>query len=724
MNTEFDSDDDVPLLDLMPLAHLPRVDTRSDSGTNLEGVQNDFIDNLSDDSMISDYLDDSDNDPTYMPGACAFKGCKEEIFAACNDCLVLLCYDHFVEDVNSCAEHSHSKKSNHENKRYEQIRKEPVVCVATETTPLVPEMYIVEGEKKEEPQTKKVSVNKQKEAKLKRNTGKEYISPNTKKVVPKKKLGNGCKEISYCQKLGRECHLVTYEKQELIFQDYYKLGELRLQREYIVRHIETTKAHKRSPSSRRGNTHKYFLTVSGKRVNVCQKLFLSTLGISEKVARIALAKLNGTGTLEEERRGGRQSEKIRKRDETWRERINTHIERFPKVESHYCRASTSKEYLHSDLTLPKMYAMFIQEISGDDKPCYSTYSRVFNDKNLGFHRPKKDQCSLCMSFLNGSESEKDDLRMRYTAHIAEKNKVRELKKEHKELAQHDKEVLVATFDLQQVIHLPISKENALFYKRRLANYNLTFYNIADGECECFTWHEGQSKRGSSEIATAVYMALKKYDIEGKKRAYLFCDGCPGQNKNSIIPGMMLYLINNSTNLVELSLKYFESFHGQNEGDSAHSTITTAIKHAGDVFVPSQLIPIFRLARRKRPYSVHPLESEDFFDFKKLSQDLKLLSIRRDSEGNEPVNWTNIMELKVVKENPSTVFYKTSHHDSYKSLVLKRQQADVSKFPLMKLNSGPISIPTAKYEDLVSLCTGPKALVRANDHKAFYISLPH
>ena len=66
-------------------------------------------------------------------------------------------------------------------------------------------------------------------------------------------------------------------------------------------------------------------------------------------------------------------------------------------------------------------------------------------------------------------------------------------------------------------------------------------------------------------------------------------------------------MSDSLNLEELSLRYFESFYGQNEGDSVHSTIATAVKHAGDVFKQSLLVPIFKL----RPYSVYSLQSEGF-----------------------------------------------------------------------------------------------------------------
>ena len=78
-------------------------------------------------------------------------------------------------------------------------------------------------------------------------------------------------------------------------------------------------------------------------------------------------------------------------------------------------------------------------------------------------------------------------------------------------------------------------------------------------------------------------------------------------------------------------------------------------------MPSQLSPIFALAHRKRPYKVKKLEHDKFLNLKKLSQDLKILSLRKDNKNLEfPVNWNKVMEMKVVKSKPSTIFFKTSH----------------------------------------------------------------
>lgn len=120
--------------------------------------------------------------------------------------------------------------------------------------------------------------------------------------------------------------------------------------------------------------------------------------------------------------------------------------------------------------------------------------------------------------------------MKYENHIAEKEEIRKIKEELKEKCKKSKTVAIASFDLQQVIHLPISNENAVFNKRSLANYNLTMYDSSSKKCHCFSWHEAQSRRGSNEVSTAICEGLKNYDEEGIKEVHLFADSCSGRKQ--------------------------------------------------------------------------------------------------------------------------------------------------------------------------------------------------
>lgn len=442
--------------------------------------------------------------------------------------------------------------------------------------------------------------------------------------------------------------------------------------------------------------------------------------------RTTLDKLNSSGIVEKEKRGGRQ-EKVLQRDEKIKLSIENHIARFPRMESHYCRAKSTREYLHPDLNITKMFEMYIAELQeGEEIPSKSTYWKIFRSKNLSFYHPKKDQCSLCLSYREGSEDVKSKLQEKYESHISEKNKIREIKENCKSAALINKKTFCATFDLQQVYHLPITNESAVFYKKRYTVFNLTVYDIATKDCTCYLWHESDSKRGASEVSSAVYLSLRKKDEEGCVRADLFSDGCGGQNKNSIVASMLLYTVVHSTNLNEISLKYFESYHGQSEGDSAHSTINTAVKNAGNIYVPSQLVPIFKLARRNHPYEVVELQHSDFYNFKQLSKDLRILQVR-ESEGSyeKDVNWNNMMEIRVVKRSPSTIYFKTSHlQTSYKKIQLKRLKKEMTSVEVGKLNSSKLKIPEDKYSDLVSLCSGATPVIRMAEHQNFYKSLDH
>ena len=99
---------------------------------------------------------------------------------------------------------------------------------------------------------------------------------------------------------------------------------------------------------------------------------------------------------------------LMERDENLNAKIREHISKFPRAESHYCRSSTSREYLSPELTVSKMYEMFVKE-NADLCCAYSTYFRIFKSMKLSFLSPKKDMCGLCSTYretTNETEREK------------------------------------------------------------------------------------------------------------------------------------------------------------------------------------------------------------------------------------------------------------------------------------------------------------------------------
>lgn len=188
-----------------------------------------------------------------------------------------------------------------------------------------------------------------------------------------------------------------------------------------------------------------------------------------------------------------------------------------------------------------MYEMFIYEYRNTDIiATYQTYRKIFRSLSLSFHYPKKNVCDLCFAYRKGDLEKKAKLEEAFNHHIKEKIEVRKKKESAK--SDPDRSIACLVFDLQQVILLPKFNESKLFYKRRLSNYNFTIYNLKTKQCDCFLWHEGISRRGSSEISICLF-----YQLE------IFTDGCSGQNKNSIVAAMLLHSVSSLNTLKYISL---------------------------------------------------------------------------------------------------------------------------------------------------------------------------
>lgn len=69
-----------------------------------------------------------------------------------------------------------------------------------------------------------------------RDRGKEYKRLRTGEVVPAKVFKKRFSDEE-CRKKGRKCNLFSEEGRKIIFENYYALGSVTRQREFIIRHM-------------------------------------------------------------------------------------------------------------------------------------------------------------------------------------------------------------------------------------------------------------------------------------------------------------------------------------------------------------------------------------------------------------------------------------------------------------------------------------------------------
>jgi len=128
-------------------------------------------------------------------------------------------------------------------------------------------------------------------------------------------------------------------------------------------------------------------------------------------------------------------------------------------------------------------------------------------------------------------------------HLQNKTVSKKLKEQEKVQAQNDSKVNVACFDLQQVLTTPHTMSLQLYYKRKLATYNLTVFDV--GKSRCYMWHEKLAKRRANQIASCVWKyIIDKVENKHCREFVLFTDNCGGQNKNKTIAEIYMHAIKN------------------------------------------------------------------------------------------------------------------------------------------------------------------------------------
>jgi len=396
---------------------------------------------------------------------------------------------------------------------------------------------------------------------------------------------------------------------------------------------------------------------------------------------------------------------------------------FQTLPSHYCRKTSSRQYLPSELNVRKMYRMYVELCKERRKKAVkeSFYRHIFvSEFNISFQTPKKDKCNFCVAYLNYSKQEQEAKRPDYESHTRNKEQARQMKTVDKEKAKTDSQFAAACFDLQQVLQCPFGDVNLFYYKRKLSVYNLSIYGLGDGRGLCYMWDETTAARGSCEISSCVMDYLKKCSEEGKERMSLYSDNCGGQNRNRYVVVMYSYIVQ-STAISNITHTFLEKGHTQNENDSIHAVIENEKKHTEFVYTPAQYYALARCAQKsKQQYTVKEMEREDCFNFKAMAKQMKNFSVDEDGES---VRWGKIRQLVLDKSHPYAVKFKHElDAGAFRILNMFRKSRKKPITPTLELlYSEPLPVKKSKYKYLLALCN--EHLIPSAYH-SFFRDLPN
>lgn len=528
--------------------------------------------------------------------------------------------------------------------------------------------------------------------KEKRLKGEEYVG--FRNVIHP---GRPLLPVPCADKNNHDCSsLITGDTRSIIYKEFRSLESLEKQRQFVLSHVEQTpkkRTTRNIVNSRKKFTNHYFLTVKGEKKVVCREFFMATINVTDAFIRGSLAKKTMEGFLESDKRGKHiPHNKLTDGQEAF---IRNHILSFPAVESHYCRKNTNRRYLDSQLNISMMHRLYQEKCSTENQKSASLvkYRRIFKSYNLGFFKPKKDQCKKCLAFSNLSEDKKKEERPIYQEHLEKKDDARKCRDSDKAEAKENIKTLAFNFDMQAVLSTPKGPAGQIFYLRKLAVYNLTIYNLGSQDVCCYLWDEIQGNRGSNEISSCIFdYMMKQSSIITNVR--MMSDGCGGQQKNSIFALMCLHAVINHRTLETIDHKFFQTGHTEMECDSIHSKIEKKSKFV-PVYVPEGWAQLIRDARvNPRPFEVRTLTYKDIFDFKAFSSKYKVT-----------IPWRNICWLHYEKNEPTKIFYKTSFRETnFKEIDLKKYKIRHQNIQqLEKAYQANLPISEAKFKDLQKMC---------------------
>jgi len=489
-----------------------------------------------------------------------------------------------------------------------------------------------------------------------------------------------------------------------LFDDFW-LVEWNRKRDFINANTSVTDTARKTAGehSRRKTTVKYFLPTSDGRIPVCKQYFLATLDVGTMFVRCTLSKSMSESFASAH--GNVRRPPPNKTPSVIKTHAINFVKKFPTMPSHYCRKDSKLMYLEAGLTVSKVYEMYKKHADSEKARCVSmkVFRQIFQELNLGFFHPRKDQCDICQGQKQGLIAEP-----MYDQHIQNKEQARHYKAVDKEQASKTGgSVRVFTMDLQQLLLCPKSFSSAVYYKRKLCVHNFTLYDTVSKDGFCYLWHEGEGGLDSDEFASIVTHFLRSLP-DNVQSVVLWSDGCTYQNRNAMLSSAILRFIQSREKplLCEIHQKYLTKGHTQMEVDSMHAAIETASKNI-EVFTPQEWETIIKAARPKQPYHVTTVDHTFWQNFPSL-----VTSIRPGKMVGDPL----VTDLKHIVYTASGIFYSLTHGTPVRPLPVRRQVQMRDSACAKYKHKLPLA--SAKITDLKDLC---KSII-PQQHRSFYESL--
>nr|CAI5850995.1 unnamed protein product [Callosobruchus analis] len=452
--------------------------------------------------------------------------------------------------------------------------------------------------------------NKRKQARLR---GEEYVSTSGK-TISRKMVG----EISSCSDKCTE--QILQDEKQAILSKLHEMKSKDQQDTYLMGLMEVKPIARRRKSSRncvKTATFSYWISQHGRRKRVCKKAFLRLHAISNSRLQ-RLNKLLREGRTPVDLRGKHNIRRhVLPLEVT--AKIKEQIESFPTKISHYSSKKTIK-YLDGRLNVKTMYELFIKKWPDLDVK-YEYYFKYFNENySLRFGRPQVDVCGECERLGTALKDPNlnDNAKRVHSAELMvhkrrAKNFYSQLEAITK-LCNEREDVCAISFDYMQNLPLPNIPVQEIFYFRQLWVYAFQVHNLKTNKGHFYTYHEGQAHKGPDEVCSFLLHYIENNIPPEITELHLFCDECPGQNRNHTMVRFLMTLT--ATKRFKKIVHYFPlRGHSFLPCDRDFGSIKRVIRRADRIYLPEDYEQMILSSRKVFPFTLTTIRYEDIIDFK-------------------------------------------------------------------------------------------------------------
>lgn len=299
---------------------------------------------------------------------------------------------------------------------------------------------------------------------------------------------------------------------------------------------ESVRRRPRKENAKERQSYSYKVTLHSRTVSVCKAAFLGLHGIKE--SRLKKKVLNFQADLSDGRGKHGNHQKI---DDSIKNRIRDHINKFPARESHYSRSKNEqKKYLDAGLTVAEMHCIFLKENPDlSETVKYWLYQDLFNfEFNISFGFPRSDICDTCEKYqaqIKAAQTESDSakanqLKFQHELHIRKADVFNVQINESTEAAKLDGHTAVIAMDYEKNLPLPLTGIGQEYYKRQLWIHNFCIHNTVTDTANMYVYAEHYAAKGPNEVISCLDHYISKLPPTTTK-LIVFLDNCFSQNKN-------------------------------------------------------------------------------------------------------------------------------------------------------------------------------------------------